>query len=222
MSGSDVTISIVDDDALVLASLAGLVKRFGYRVKAFRTPVACLADYDAATPGCHLLDLAMPELDGISLFVALSEMHPPPTVVFLSGQADIPRSVQAMKLGASDFLTKPVDANTLKVALAAAVERDARNRQECLARDEQHSHLARLTPREREVLVHILSGQLNKQIAWDLGISENTVKIHRSHIMEKMEARSVLDLAGYAASIADARSDGIRATSQVLPRSDAR
>lgn len=198
MNSTEATVSIVDDDALVLASLARLVRRFGYQVMTYATPRRCLESYDPFVPGCLLLDLVMPGLDGIALFDALCAGRAPPVVVFLSGQADIPSSVAAMKHGAFDFLVKPVDAKELEQALHDAVEHDESARRARDAEQIRLKRLDRLTHRERQVLGHLLRGQLNKQVAWDLGISEKTVKIHRARVMDKMDVHSVVELAGYA------------------------
>lgn len=200
------TVSIVDDDPLVLASLERLVRRFGYHVSTYSTPRKCLDSYDSSSPGCVLLDLVMPELDGIGLLDALSNKAPAPVVVFLSGQADIRSSVTAMKHGAFDFLVKPVDARELERALQDAVKRDECSRRDRDAELIRLQRLNRLTHREREVLGHLLRGELNKQVAWNLGIAEKTVKIHRGRLMEKMGVHSVVELAGYADLLMRARS----------------
>ena len=154
-----------------------------------------------AESGCLLLDLSLPGPSGLDLQERLVTMENPLPIVFLTGHADVPKSVRAMKAGAVDFLTKPVDAPVLLDAVARAVARDAVSR---TTRARQHQIRARydlLTPREREVFAHLISGQLNKQVGFDLGISERTTKIHRRQVLEKMAADSIADLVRMASDL---------------------
>jgi FixJ family two-component response regulator len=188
------TVFLVDDDLSILRALTRLLRVGGHQVSAFRSPRDFLAQHDAAVPGCVLLDLAMPGLNGLELQAALAAAGSQRPIVFISGHGDVPSSVRAMKAGAVDFLTKPVSQENLLAAIQRAIECDRVMRQtraELQAIDER---LNRLTPREREVFQHVVAGQLNKQIAVDLGTVEKTVKVHRSRVMEKMGVRSLADL----------------------------
>jgi FixJ family two-component response regulator len=188
------TVFLVDDDLSILRALTRLLRVGGHQVSAFRSPRDFLAQHDAAVPGCVVLDLAMPGLNGLELQAALAAAGSQRPIVFISGHGDVPSSVRAMKAGAVDFLTKPVSQENLLAAIQRAIECDRVMRQtraELQAIDER---LNRLTPREREVFQHVVAGQLNKQIAVDLGTVEKTVKVHRSRVMEKMGVRSLADL----------------------------
>jgi FixJ family two-component response regulator len=187
-------IHIVDDDAAVARSLTRLLGAAGHRCETHGDAEAFLASHDPDAPGCAILDLGLPGMDGFALQRHLRGRFPEVTVIFLTGTGDIPASVRAMKAGAVDFLTKPVEAAALLAAVAQALDRDAAARAARAGEDEVRRNLARLTPREREVLDGVLAGQLNKQIAWDLGTAEKTVKVHRGRMMKKMGVRTVADL----------------------------
>jgi FixJ family two-component response regulator len=185
---------LVDDDAAVLKALTRLLRSAGLEAVAFGSPDEFLAQIGTDDAGCVVLDLAMPGLDGLALQEALSTRGIALPTLFLTGRGDVPRSVQAMKRGAVDFLTKPVDDAAFLHAVREALERGRAGR---AARDEAgriRECLAALTPREREVLEGVIAGRLNKQIAGDLGIAEKTVKVHRGRVMEKMGAASVAEL----------------------------
>ena len=169
------------------------------KVAAFDSPREFLERFDPSAPGCLVLDLAMPGLTGLELQKALAAKGRELPIVFLTGRGDIATSVRAMKLGAVDFLTKPVDDEDLLSAIRSALEknRTSRTAREELARIEQR--LALLTPREREVLERVVAGRLNKQIAAELGTVEKTVKVHRARVMRKMGARTVAELVRLAA-----------------------
>jgi FixJ family two-component response regulator len=188
------TVYLVDDDPAVLQGLTRLLRAAGFAVIGFASSEAFLDGHDPAAPGCAVLDVAMRGLSGLELQRALAERGSERPVVFLTGQADIPMSVQAMKAGAVDFLTKPVEADQLVSAIRLALERDGLARQARSERDTVERRLATLTAREREVLRHVIAGRLNKQIAADLGTAEKTVKVHRGRIMTKLGVRSVADL----------------------------
>ena len=185
---------VIDDDAAVCAALGRLLDAEGYRVAAFQSAETFLAQHDAHAHGCIVLDVAMPGLDGLALQQLLAERGSHMPVIFLTGRADVPTSVRAMKRGAFDFLTKPVDDSELFPAVARALERDLALRRADAARAATESRLSTLTAREREVLTHVMAGRLNKQIAADLGTAEKTVKVHRARGMEKMHVRSVAEL----------------------------
>jgi FixJ family two-component response regulator len=188
------TVFVVDDDPSVLRALTRLFTTAGFEARAFASPSTFLEQHDPAAPGCLVLDLALPELDGLQLQQALIASGRARPIVFITGRGDIPTSVRAMKGGAVDFLTKPVRDDDLLAAVRSAIESDrhARALQADLIALEQR--LASLTPREREVFGQVVAGRLNKQIAGDLGTVEKTIKVHRARIMEKMAARSLADL----------------------------
>ena len=188
------TVFIVDDDTAVLNAFSRLLRVSGYAVQTFNSAQSLLEEHIADLPGCLVLDVAMPGLTGLELQQALLATHGDRPTIFISGASDIPISVQAMKLGAVDFLTKPVDDEVLLSAIRAAIAKDQRTR---IARAELKLFLDRfatLTQREREVLRKVVAGRLNKQIAADLGIVEKTIKVHRHRVMEKMKVTSLAEL----------------------------
>jgi FixJ family two-component response regulator len=194
MSESGFTVFLVDDDAAVLRALKRLLAAEGYEAVCFASPQAFLADHDSSVPGCAIVDLAMPELDGLALQDALTKDDASRPIIFLSGNGDIPTSVRAMKAGAIDFLTKPVQRETLLDAIVRAQEQDAAARRWRLEMQAINDRLEQLTPREREVLAYVVAGRLNKQIAADLGTVEKTIKVHRGRMMSKLGVRTVADL----------------------------
>jgi FixJ family two-component response regulator len=185
---------VVDDDPSVLRALTRLFAAAGLEARAFPSPAAFLEAHDPTTFGCLVLDLALPGLDGLELQQALAVSDCSRPIVFITGRGDIPASVRAMKGGAIDFLTKPVNDKDLLAAVRNALEIDRAAREAQAEVDALRQRLASLTPREREVLVHVVAGRLNKQIAADLGTVEKTVKVHRARIMAKMAVRSLADL----------------------------
>jgi len=194
MSEAGFTVFLVDDDADVLKALARLLRASGFDSREFASPMDFLRGHDASVPGCAVFDVAMPDLDGLALQRTLATKGVERPVIFLTGRGDIPTSVRAMKAGAVDFLTKPVDADALLAAIAHAREREVREREARAQMEAFVAKLARLTPREREVLGHVVAGRLNKQIAYDLGTVEKTIKVHRSRMMVKMGVRSLAEL----------------------------
>lgn len=192
------TVFLVDDDADVLKALSRLLRAVGYDVRAFDLPHLFLDQYDPAVPGCVVLDLVMPGHDGLELQSMLAGSDAEPSVIFLTGRGDIPTSVRAMRAGAVDFLTKPVDQDDLLWAIAKAVKRDGEARRARDVRVFNEARLARLTGRERQVLDHVIAGRLNKQIAGDLGTAEKTIKVHRGRMMEKLGIRTIVDLVRFA------------------------
>ena len=185
---------VVDDDPDVLKSLARVLRSAGLAVAAFNSASDFLKQHDPRAAGCLVLDVAMPGLNGLELQQALTDKGSAIPIIFLTGRGDIPMSVQAMKGGAVDFLTKPIHDEDLLKAVHIALEKDRIERQTRAELDEIQERLATLTPREREVLTHVVSGQLNKQIANDLGTVEKTIKVHRARVMEKMKVNSVAEL----------------------------
>ena len=193
MSGAG-TVFVVDDDPAVLKALTRLLVASGREVQAYSSPREFHERHDRAAPGCLVLDVAMPGWNGLDLQRALAAEGAERAVVFITGQGDIPTSVRAMKAGAVDFLTKPFDAERLLAAVDAAIEKDALARRTRAERRRVEERLATLTVREREVLDHVVAGQLNKHIATRLGTVEKTVKVHRGRVMRKMGAVSLIEL----------------------------
>jgi FixJ family two-component response regulator len=185
---------VVDDDKSVLRSLSRLLATEGYEVRPYSRADQFLAEHDASIPGCAILDMSMPELNGLELQDALAAIKSDRPVIFLSGVAEVPASVRAMKAGAIDFLTKPVRSEDLLAAVEVARNKQAKDRGQQEERDIAHTRLARLTPRERQVMEGVGAGKLNKQIAADLDISLKTVKLHRGTMMRKMGVRAVAAL----------------------------
>lgn len=192
------TTYLVDDDPGVLKALARMLRIAGYDSRQFSSPRDFLREHDPSIPGCAILDLTMPELDGLQLQRCLADDSIDRPIIFLTGNGDIPSTVQAMKAGAIDFLTKPVRREQLLAAIARAEEKDASARRMRDRRRSVESKLGRLTVREREVLEHVIAGKLNKQIAAILGTAEKTVKVHRGRMMAKLGVRSVAELVRFA------------------------
>ena len=188
------TVFVVDDDSAVRKGLARLLRSAGLAVTTFASPREFLEQHDPNAPGCLVLDVAMPGLNGLELQQTLIAGGHELAIVFLTGHGDIPMSVQAMKRGAVDFLTKPVNDDDLLAAVRVAIEKDRLHRAERAEVADIQLRLATLTSREREVLQHVISGQLNKQIAADLGTVEKTIKVHRARVLEKMRVHSVAEL----------------------------
>lgn len=195
------TVYLVDDDAAVLKAVSRLLRFAGYTVQTFSSPVAFLDALDARAEGCIILDVAMPGLDGLQLQEELSAREIELPIVFLTGHGDIPMSVRAIKRGAIDFLTKPVQKDALLPAIADALAHREANRAEALERQAIRSRLAHLTPREREVMLHVVAGKPSRQIAHELGTVEQTIKVHRGRVMQKMRAASLADLVHMADQI---------------------
>jgi FixJ family two-component response regulator len=188
------TVYLVDDDERVRVSLTRLLATAGHVVRSYASAEDFLSHHDPAIPGCAVIDLSLPGMDGFGIQEALISGRVNRPVIFVTGYGDVPTSVRAMKAGAVDFLTKPVDASVLLATIADALARDRQARREGERRDAVDQRLASLTPREHQVLAHVAAGRLNKQIAGDLGTVEKTVKVHRARMMKKMGVRTVADL----------------------------
>jgi len=190
----DPMVFIVDDYAPGRKSISRLLHAAGFVVAAFASAQEFLSQYDPAACGCLVLDLAMPDVGGLELQSILAEKGSLLPIIFLTAHGDVSTSVQAMKHGAVDFLTKPVNDEDLLAAVCVAIEKDRVLRREQTELLEIRERLATLTRREREVLEYVVAGRLNKQIASDLGTVEQTVKVHRAHVMQKMKVHSVAEL----------------------------
>jgi len=194
MSAGDSIVYVVDDDASSRQSLEFLIRASGYTVRAFPSSKAFLASPRPETPACLVLDVRMPGLTGLELQGELAKMGVRLPIIFITGHGDIPMSVQAMKAGAVEFLTKPFREDTMLRAITLAIDRDRVAHRDRLEMAELRRRHARLTPREREVMASVVTGLLNKQVAAELGASEKTIKAHRGKVMQKMEAASLADL----------------------------
>jgi FixJ family two-component response regulator len=198
---SDAIIAIVDDDASVREGLDSLIRSAGWRVEAFVSAQDFLGRVGARAPSCLILDLQLPGLSGLDLQQRMVERGLEIPIVFLTGHGNIPASVQAIKAGAVEFLTKPIDEEKLLQAIHEAIARDRRVRQQHAAIRDLRERYESLTAREQQVMREVVSGLLNKQIAAQLNITEFTVKIHRGHVMRKMRAGSLPDLVRIAESL---------------------
>ena len=187
-------IYIVDDDDGMRRALTVLMTTVGYQPAAFARPAEFLAKYDPNQASCLVLDVRMPEMSGLEVQQQLNRNGAMLPVILITGHGDIPMAVQAMKDGAFDFLQKPFRDQDLLDRINAALKQDAQNRESVDRLADLRQRSASLTPREREVLEHVVDGKANKVIAIDLGLSERTVEIHRANVMEKMGARSVAHL----------------------------
>jgi FixJ family two-component response regulator len=192
MTAADV-VYVVDDEPELTRALARLLQSEGFAVRAFHSAGEFLAQATPADVGCVVLDVAMPDLDGLALQQRLAHV-PGLAVVFLTGHGDIPMSVRAIKAGAVDFLVKPVKRDDLVRAVHASLAVAHAQAAATKADGEARARLHRLTPREREVFEHVIAGRINKVIADRLGTAEHTVKVHRGRVMEKLGADSVADL----------------------------
>jgi FixJ family two-component response regulator len=198
---SDALIAIVDDDPSVRKGLERLIRSVGWKVETFASAQEFLSRPLTEAPGCLVLDLQLPGLSGLDLQKRMAEAGLEIPIVFLTGHGDIPASVKAMKAGAVEFLTKPVDEQDLLNAIQEAIERDERTRERHAETRDLRDRYQSLTAREQEVMQQVISGLLNKQVAASLNITEDTVKFHRGNIMRKMRAASLADLVRMAENL---------------------
>lgn len=188
------TVFVVDDALDVREALLRVLSSAGYQVRLFESAERFLEEDDGAIPGCLLLDMCMPSMTGLDVQRSLARSADSRPIVFLTGYGDIQSGVDAMKVGAVDYLTKPVDDTRLFAAIDQALQRDFKARNERMIHSHIGKRLETLTRRERQVMERVIRGRLNKQIAADLGIGEKTVKVHRARVMSKMHVRSVAEL----------------------------
>ena len=194
MGEAESMVIIIDDDPLYRESSERLVRSVGFSVQSFASASDFLGNRRPDVPSCLVLDVRLPGLSGLDLQQELAEAGVHIPIIFVTGYGDIPMSVRAIKSGAIEFLTKPLKEQELLDAVHAGIERDRVRRQEAKLVAELRERFNSLTPREQEVLAFVITGQVNKQIAYELKLSEMTVKVHRSQVMHKMGARSLVDL----------------------------
>jgi FixJ family two-component response regulator len=191
-------VHLVDDEETTRAATARLLSAGGLEVRTYADASDFLSRFDPDEPGCIVLDVWMPGLSGLDLQAVLLHRDSITPIIFLTGHGQIPDSVRAIQRGAVDFLTKPVDPDVLLDAISRALTRNTADRADRARRQDLRARYDRLTLREREVFAHLISGQLNKQVAFDLGIAERTIKIHRARVFRKLRTDSMAELARMA------------------------
>jgi FixJ family two-component response regulator len=191
---SESRVFVVDDDRALLTAIERVLSSSGYRVQTFMSPAFFMEQLPYDGPACLVLDLRMPELSGLDVQEWLAFKRITIPTVFLSGDSDVPSTARAMRKGAVDFLVKPVDEHDLLAAVSRALSKAVESRRRLREEEQSSQRLARLTRRERQVCELVARGLLNKQIAYELGTSEKTVKVHRGHVMRKLEVDSVAGL----------------------------
>jgi FixJ family two-component response regulator len=195
------TIHVVDDDEFARKGTARLLGAAGFDARTYASALEFISAIDAATAGCIVLDVRLPDQSGLDVQVALAERGVPLPIIFMTGHGQISDTVRAIQRGAVDFLTKPVDGDVLLAAIARALAQDAAARAARAHKQGLRSRYERLTPREREVFLHLIGGQLNKQVAADLEIAERTIKMHRASIFQKLEVNSMAEMARLAVDL---------------------
>ena len=188
------TVFVVDDDRAIRESLSGLLEASGYRTLSYDSAKAFLASGELDSPGCAIVDIRMPDMDGLELQAEMNARASRLPVIIMTGHGDIPLAVRAMKAGAVDFLEKPYDTTLLLEAVKRAVSRPWTDANAGNVSPDTLAQLDSLTPREREVLDMVVAGKLNKVIAYDLSISQRTVEVHRARLMKKLGARNMAEL----------------------------
>jgi two-component system, LuxR family, response regulator FixJ len=191
---SNATVFVVDDDPAIRESLRWLIESVGLNVKVFPTAQEFLEGYDPSTPGCVVLDIRMPGMSGLDLQNELATREIPVPIIIITGHAEVPVAVRALKAGAMDFIEKPFSDQLLLDRIRRAIEVDAQSRRVRSEQAEVAARLGQLTPREREVMDLVIAGKANKVIASELGLSPKTVEVHRAHVMKKMQVASLADL----------------------------
>jgi FixJ family two-component response regulator len=194
-------VHVVDDDEIARRATARLLAASGFEARTYASAREFLNAIEPEMSGCIILDVRLPDQNGLDLQVALSKRELRLPIIFMTGHGEILDSVRAIQRGAVDFLTKPVDGEILLAAVARALAQDTVSRAERARRQILRSRYERLTPREREVFLHLISGQLNKQVASDLQITERTIKLHRANILEKLQVGSMAELARLAVNL---------------------
>jgi len=194
-------VHVVDDDEAARKATARLLAASGFEPRTYASAREFLNAIEPDMSGCIILDVRLPDQSGLDLQVVLTNRAVPLPIVFMTGHGEIPDTVRAIQRGAVDFLTKPVDGDVLLAAVARALVQDDASRAMRARRQDLHRRYERLTPREREVFLHLIAGQLNKQVAADLQITERTIKLHRANILEKLEVGSMAELARLAADL---------------------
>ena len=194
-------VHIVDDDEMIRKGTVRLLGAAGFDTRAYGSARDFLSAVEPDSAGCVILDMRLPDQSGLELQAALTERDVPLPIIFMTGFGEIPDTVRAIQHGAIDFLTKPVDGDVLIAAVARALAKDEASRAVRARQQGLRTRYERLSPREREVFLHLLRGQLNKQVAADLDITERTIKLHRSRILEKLEVNSMAEMARLAADL---------------------
>lgn len=201
MNSNEAMVYIVDDDASFRKSVERLIRIAGYGVETFATANAFLTTAKIRYPGCLLLDVRLPDYDGLDLQRTLKEKSSILPIVFMTGHGSLPMGIKAMKNGAVDFLAKPFKPEELLTAVRDALERNVNDAAEELEKNNINTLIKTLTPREKEVLRYVIAGKLNKQTAFELGTCEKTIKVHRSRIMKKTKVSSVAELVRLAQKV---------------------
>jgi len=194
-------VHVVDDDEAARKGTARLLAAAGFEARTYASALEFLNGIEPDMAGCIILDVRLPDQSGLDLQVALAKRAVPLPIIFMTGHGQIPDTVRAIQRGAVDFLTKPVDGQVLLGAVRRALAQDAASRAARAQQQNLRRRYERLTPREREVFLHLISGQLNKQVAADLQITERTIKLHRANILQKLEVGSMAELARLAVDL---------------------